>query len=180
MLTCPVVLLGGRDTANRYHWHVWGVLAVSWPHWVCPHSQHVCFPSLHWSGSRLLFREQALGCVHFPGLSCSGLGSWILHKGADVVGPAFCALPWSKQLRRPGAWWAHSSKVASVSYHLPCPSSSDLWVAVGVPAVHPLCLQCAVCLFWVADLWLQPSWWLSILQNPRKSCLETGSLFTVW
>ena len=27
-----------------------------------------------------------------------------IHKGADSVGPAFCALPRSKQLRRPGAW----------------------------------------------------------------------------
>ena len=25
----------------------------------------------------------ALGCVHFPGLSCSGSGSWVLHKGTD-------------------------------------------------------------------------------------------------
>ena len=41
----------------------------------------------------------ALGCVHFPGLSCSGSGSWVLHKGADLVGPAFCALPRSEQLR---------------------------------------------------------------------------------
>ena len=35
-LTCSVVLWGGRNTANKYHWHVWGVLAVSGPHWVCP------------------------------------------------------------------------------------------------------------------------------------------------
>ena len=53
-LTCAVVLWGGRSTANKYHWCVWGVLAVSEPHWVCPYSQCVCFPSLHCSGSRLL------------------------------------------------------------------------------------------------------------------------------
>ena len=41
----------------------------------------------------------ALGCVHFPGLSCSGSGSWVLHKGADSVGPAFCVLPTSEQLK---------------------------------------------------------------------------------
>ena len=40
----------------------------------------------------------ALGCVHFPGLSRSGSGSRVLHKGADSVGPAFCALPRSEQL----------------------------------------------------------------------------------
>ena len=43
--------------------------------------------------------KQTLGCVHFPSLSCSGSGFWVLHKGADLVGPAFCALPRSKQLR---------------------------------------------------------------------------------
>ena len=46
----------------------------------------------------------ALGCMHFPGPSCSGLGSWVLHKGTHSVGCVFCALPRSKQLRRPGAW----------------------------------------------------------------------------
>ena len=50
--------------------------------------------------------RQALGCVHFPGLSCSGSGSWVLHKGTDSDGPAFCALPRSEQLRGPGAWRA--------------------------------------------------------------------------
>ena len=44
------------NAANIYHWRVWGVLTVSGPHWVCPHSRRVCFPSLHCSGSRLLFR----------------------------------------------------------------------------------------------------------------------------
>ena len=34
----------------------------------------------------------ALGCVHFPGLSHSSSGSWLLHKGTDSVGPAFYAL----------------------------------------------------------------------------------------
>ena len=49
--------------------------------------------------------RQALGCVHFPGLSRSGSGSGsqVLQKGADSVGPVFCALSMSEQLRRPGA-----------------------------------------------------------------------------
>ena len=50
----------------------------------------------------------ALGCVHFPGRNHSGSGSQVLHKGADSVGPAFCALSRSEQLRWPGAWWAQS------------------------------------------------------------------------
>ena len=54
----------------------------------------------------------ALGCVHFPGLNCSGSGSRVLHKGTDSVCSASCALPKSEQLRRPGAWWAHSPRWA--------------------------------------------------------------------
>ena len=100
--TCSIVLQRGRNTANKYHWRVWGVLTVSGPHWFCPHSGHVCFLSLHCSGSRVLCRnclKRALGCVHFPDLCCSGSGSRVLHKGTDLVGPAFCALPRSRRLR---------------------------------------------------------------------------------
>ena len=45
------------------------------------------------------YLRQALGCLHVPGLSCSGSGSQVLHKSADLVGPAFGALPRSEQLR---------------------------------------------------------------------------------
>ena len=69
------MLWGARNTANKYHWRGWGVLAVYGPHWVCPISQRVCFPSLHCSGSRLLFRETL------------------------QAGPGFHALPKSKLLR---------------------------------------------------------------------------------
>ena len=34
----------------------------------------------------------ALSFVHFPGLSCSGSGSWVRHKGTDLGGLVFCAL----------------------------------------------------------------------------------------
>ena len=108
-----------------------GVLAVFQPHWVCSRLWHVCFPSLHCSGSRLPYRERALGCVHLPGLSHSGSASRVLHKGADSVGPAFCALPRSEQLRRPVAWQAHSPQVASASYHLPSPGHLDYQVVAG-------------------------------------------------
>ena len=74
-LRCSVVLWGGRNAADRYHWCLWGVLAVSRPHWVCPCSWCVCFPCLHCSGSRLLCQE------------LSG------------AGPGLCALPRSKPLR---------------------------------------------------------------------------------
>ena len=54
--TCSIVLQRGRNTANKYHWRVWGVLTVSGSHWVFPCSRPVCFPGLHCSGSRLLCR----------------------------------------------------------------------------------------------------------------------------
>ena len=153
-ITWPVVLWQGRNTANRYHWHVWGVLAVSLSHWICPCSRRVCFPSLHCSGSRLLCQElrRDLGCMHFWGLSHSGSGSWVFHKGADLVGPAFCALPRSKQLRCPGAWRVQSPPFGSCGLLFP-PSPP-----LGFLGVQPAHLRrCAVCLFWGADIWLQPS-----------------------
>ena len=42
--------------------------------------------------------RQALGCMHLPGLSHSGSGTRVVLRGSDSVGPAFCALPRSKQL----------------------------------------------------------------------------------
>ena len=33
-----VVLWGGRGTADKCHWPVWGALTVFRPHWVCPRS----------------------------------------------------------------------------------------------------------------------------------------------
>ena len=35
----------------------------------------------------------ALGSMHLPGPSRSGSGTWVVLRGADSVGPAFCALP---------------------------------------------------------------------------------------
>ena len=46
----------------------------------------------------------ALGCVH-----SQVYAAWVLvlHKCTDSVGPVFCALPRSDQLRRPDTWRAH-------------------------------------------------------------------------
>ena len=41
----------------------------------------------------------ALGGMHLPGLSRSGSGTRVVLRGADSVGPAFCALPRFEQLR---------------------------------------------------------------------------------
>ena len=64
------------------------------------------------SSSAMIQMLWHLTLSHFPGLSCSGSSSQVLHKGTDLVGPAFCALPRSKQLRHqvlgkcavPGVW----------------------------------------------------------------------------
>ena len=46
----------------------------------------------------------ALGCLHLPGLSHSGSGTRVVLRGTDSIGPAFCALPKSEQLRWWGVW----------------------------------------------------------------------------
>ena len=45
------------------------------------------------SGNHL---KLALGCMHLPGLSHSGSGTQIVLRGADLLGPVFCALPRSE------------------------------------------------------------------------------------
>ena len=87
-----------------------------------PLSRHVCFSRLHCSDFRLLCRKWALGCMHFLGLSCSGPGSWVFHRSTDLVRLPFCAIPWSEQLRRPGAWQAHS----------------QVWCVLSPPRSQPL------------------------------------------
>ena len=138
---CSVVLWGGRNPANKYTCCVWRVLAVSWPHWVCT-THGLCFPSLHCSGFRLLCREWALGCVYFPGLSCSGLGSWVLRKGTDSVGPAFCPFP---SLSSSGNQELDERTLPGAARLLPSPSP---------PQFPGATVRCALCLFWGADLWL--------------------------
>ena len=72
-LTCSVVLWGGRDTAKKYHWCVWGVFTVDGPHWVCHSPGWNVFP-----GSTT---AQAPGC-----------SAWALFQ----VGPEFHAVPRTK------------------------------------------------------------------------------------
>ena len=84
--------------------------------------------------------RRALGCMHFPGLSRSGSGSQVLHKGTDSVGHAFCALPRPEQLRRPDTWRVQSPQAGGSSYHLPG-HSSVTWVAKGTPVSGVLCVS---------------------------------------
>ena len=101
-LTCSVVLWGGRNYANT---------SLECVGSACSDSATLGLPlftACVLSQSTLLRLQvvlqgnclkQALGCMHFPGLSCSGSVSWVLHKGPDFVGCAFCVLPRSEQLR---------------------------------------------------------------------------------
>ena len=112
--------------------------------------------------------RRALGWVHFPGLSRSGSGSRVLHKGADLVGPVFCALTRSEQLRWPDAWQAQSPPVGGC---ILSPPPSQPLSFLGVQWVG--LLGCAVCLLWGPDLCLQPSQQMSTVQNPKRSWLAT-------
>ena len=98
-LACLVVLWGGRNTVNKYHWRVWGVLAVYGPHWICPST--LLRPQVILPGS---CPKHALGFLYFPGLSSSCSGSRVLHKGIDSAAGDFCALSISKQLGQSDAW----------------------------------------------------------------------------
>ena len=69
------MLWGGRNTANKYHWRMRGMLAMSGPHWVCPTHGVCAFP---------VYTAQAPGC-----------SAGELSK----AGPGLCALPSSKLLR---------------------------------------------------------------------------------
>ena len=70
--------------------------------------------------------RQALDYVHFPDLRCSGSGNWVLHKGADSVGPAFCALP--------SVWRRHSPSLAVHLITSPVPATQFPGCAAGAPS----------------------------------------------
>ena len=98
-LTCSVLLCGGRNTENKSLACVGSARSVSAALGLPPLT--ACVFSLS-TLLRLQVALQgnclkwALGCMHVPGLSHSGSGSWVLHKVTDLVGPAFCALPRSE------------------------------------------------------------------------------------
>ena len=51
--------------------------------------------------------------------------------------------------------------------------------AVRFPGCAPAS-RCAVCPFWGGDLWLRLSWWMSTIQDPKKTWLVTESLLAIW
>ena len=94
MFSCVV---GREEHCKQISLSCVGSAPSVWTHWVCHSSQqHVLYRS------RLLRLQGALQghcpkwalCfMHFPGLSCSGSGSWVVHKGTDLVGHAVVPVP---------------------------------------------------------------------------------------
>ena len=123
----------------------------------------------HCSGSRLLYWERALSCMHFPGPSRSGSGSQVLHKGADSVGPACCVFPGPSSSDNQELHERTLFRCSATS-PLPVPASVSGRAWSGVPCVSSgeLISGCD------PPSGCQPS------RISRSLWLETRSLFAVW
>ena len=150
-LTCSVVLWGGRNTANKYHWRVWGVLTVSRPHWVYPCSRRVCFPCPHCLASKLL-------CWELPE---AGPGLYALPRSKPLrfrfLGiPQRHRLSWASVLCPSQVRAAQATRCLSSAHSLcRCVLSSPLSQLLGFLCAQRKChFRCAVCLLCGADLWL--------------------------
>ena len=139
------MLWGGRITANKYHWHVWGVLAVTQPHWVSSRSWHVCFHGLHFSHSRLLFWELSEAG---PGLRALPRSKSLRFRFSGI--PQRCRLGWAcvlcpSQVRAAEVARCLARTVTprwgGASYHLPCPSCLVFWVYNGGAFSGVLCVS---------------------------------------
>ena len=126
-LTCSAVSWAGRDTENKYYWHMWGVLTVDGPYCVCHSPRWRVLPR-----STLLRLQGALQGHCVPGGSCVSSSSQVhaaqvlrCSAGEQTqIGYAFCALPRSEQLRQPGALWVHCPKWVVHLIHFPRPGHS--------------------------------------------------------
>ena len=130
----------GRQEHCKHHWLVWGgsqclgCTGFAPTHCVCAFPVYTAQPPGCSAGNCL---KQTLGCMHFPGLSHSGSGAWVLHKGADSVGPAFCALTGPSSSGDQVAWLALSPQVCGASYHIPIPAARCPGCAAGISAGVP-------------------------------------------
>ena len=100
-LTCSVALWGGTEGCCKQITlacapSVSATLGMAPTHGACALPAHTA-QALGCSAGNHSW--PALGCLHLPGPSCSGSGTPVVLRGAELVGPAFCALPKSKQLR---------------------------------------------------------------------------------
>ena len=126
----------GTLKTNKYHWCVFTVIQ---PHWGCPRSQCVCFPSLHCSGSRLFCQE----------LSDAGPGLHALHRSKPLRF-SFLGSPQRGRLCLAGVFCPSQVRAAqetrclasavTATFCLLCPCRSVFWVYnkcvfSGVPCV---------------------------------------------
>ena len=88
------------------------------------------------SGNCLMW---ALGCMHFPGLSPSG--SWILYKGADLVGLAFCTIPGPSSSGDQVLGMRSGPQLKALTYPVPGSSRSVFWVCNGCAFSGVLCVS---------------------------------------
>ena len=140
---------------------LWRVLTVIQPHWVWPRSWHVCFPSLHCSGSRLLCWE----------LSDAGPGLRALprskpHRFRFSGTPQRCRLGWACVLCPSQVQAAQVTRclASALSPGGQCILSHPLSQPLSFLDVQREChLRCVMCLLWGADLWLRPSWQMSTI-----------------
>ena len=126
------------------------------------------------------FLGWALGCVHFP-------------EPGQVPRSTPLRFRFSGTPQRHRLSWAcvlcpSQVQAAQVTRCLVSAVSPDGECILSPPWSQPLSflgssghahLRCYLCLFWGADLWLQPSQWMSTVQNPKKSWLTTGNLLAV-
>ena len=108
--------------------------------------------------------------MHFPGLSRSGSGTRVLHKGSKrqtLLGLRFVPFPGPSSSGDQVLGERGHPQLKAATYRLPRPCCLVFWVYnehifSGVP-----------CVSWGADFWLQPSQRMLTVQNPKKSWLAT-------
>ena len=96
------------------------------------------------AGNRL---RPALGCMHLPGISRAGSGTQVVLRGADLAGPAFCALP------RPsssGVWQTRSLRLIafpiSAAQFSGCPAGAPFQADGDCPEPQEVLVSKEACL----------------------------------
>ena len=175
-LPCSVVPRGGKNTASKHHWPGWE-RSQCLGHTGLPRSWPVCFP---------VYTAQAPGCSA-GGLSKAGPGSHALPR-SKLLRFRFSGTPQRRRLNWARVLCPSQVGAAQVTRCLGSALSPVVWYVPSPPRSQPLGflgaqrerrLSRALCLLWRLDLWLRPSWWVSNVQDPRKTWLATGRLLTV-
>ena len=164
-LTCSVVLWGRKNTANKYHWHVWHkarVLTVSGHTGIAPSHGMCAFP---------VYTAHAPGCSTGE-LSKASPGLYALPRSKPLrfgfldipqrhrLGSA-CVLCPSQALTSQATRCLASTLSPDGAMHLITAPPSQVLSFLGAQQEHHL--KCAVYLLWGADLWLRPSWQMSTI-----------------